>query len=381
MPQITVRPYRDEDREAFFHVRAMTYNDGRPIPLEDQVFKTTRGYVGEVDGVIAGVFSVLDFTCTRGESVLRDAAVAGVAVLPEYRQSGVGSAMMAEGLRLFRSEGIPMASLYAFRETYYRKFGYEACGSRVKVIVPNSRYPKLEQSLPVRRLEVSEVGLLQPCYEAFARKRSGMNVRTDIHWSRVLGKDISIYAAGDPIEAYLLINHQWQFWEGQGTSEFIWTTRRGYESILSVLCGVGINKTSVEWYEPSDGPYLTRFLDQGVKANIERLVMYRAVDVPACLRALKPSGSGSFTLMVPDNVIPENTGPWRVEFSPKGVSVEPTETADIELPIQMFVQAFLGEPSVADLVRNDLICARNLAALESLQVLLPANPTYCTDFF
>ena len=65
MPQITVRPYQEQDREAFFHVRAMTYNDGKPIAPEDQVFKTTRGYVGEVDGVIAGVFSVLDFTCSR----------------------------------------------------------------------------------------------------------------------------------------------------------------------------------------------------------------------------------------------------------------------------------------------------------------------------
>src|SRR6476619_1643826 len=125
MPQITVRPFQEEDREAFFHVRSMTYNDGKPIPPEDQVFKTTRGYVGAVDGRIAGVFSVLDFTCTRGTTVVRDAAVAGVAVLPEYRMTGIGSAMMSESLKLFRSEGIPMASLYAFRESYYRRFGYE----------------------------------------------------------------------------------------------------------------------------------------------------------------------------------------------------------------------------------------------------------------
>jgi predicted acetyltransferase len=381
MPQITVRPYQEQDRDAFFHVRAMTYNDGKPIAAEDQVFKTTRGYVGQVDGVVAGVFSVLDFTCTRGEATFRDAAVAGVAVLPEFRRSGVGSAMMTEALRLFRSEGIPMASLYAFRESYYRRFGYEACGSRVKLTLPNSRYPKLSQSLPVRRLEMADAGLLQPCYETFCRKRSGMNIRTDLHWSRVLGKDISIYAAGYPIEAYLLINHQWQFWEGQAASELVWTTRRGYDSILSILCGVGINKTSVEWYEPSDGPFIQRFFDQGVKANIERLVMYRATDVPALLRALKPEGSGEFTVLVPDNEIPQNVGPWKVEFSPKEVSVEASETADIELPIQTFVQALLGEPSLTDLIRNGLVCSKSEKALLAAQLLLPPSPTYCSDFF
>jgi predicted acetyltransferase len=381
MSQITVRPFEERDREAFFHVRAMTFNDGKPIPAEDQVFKTTRGYVGEVDGKVAGVFGILDFTCTRGEVAVKDAAVAGVAVLPEYRQSGVGAAMMTWGVRHFRDEGIPMASLYAFRESYYRRFGYEVCGSRLKITVPNGRYPRLQPELPVRTLERTDWQTLAPCYEKFAQARSGMNLRTEAHWGRVLGKDATVYAAGDPVEAYLLIDHKWQFWEGQAASEFAWCTRRGYESILGVLGSIGINKTSIEWYEPSDSPYLGRFIDQGVKPAIERLVMYRITDVKECFGALRPSGSGDFSFAVVDLIVPENAGPWKVRYSPAGVKIEPTDSADFELPIGLLTQAFLGEPSLADLRRNDLICCKNPAALEAAQNLLPPSPTYCTDFF
>jgi predicted acetyltransferase len=381
MPQIKVRPYEERDREAFFHVRAMTYNNGRPIPPEDQVFKTTRGYVGEVDGKVVGVFSVLDFTCTRGAAIFSDAAVAGVAVLPEYRMTGVGGAMMRDALTLFREEGIPMASLYAFRESYYRRFGYEVCGSRVKITVPNGRYPKIAPTLPISRISQADAHILRPCYEAFCRSRSGMNVRTEMHWSRVLSDDIAIYVAGDPAEAYLLINHQWQFWEGQAAAEVVWNTRQGYEAILSVLTGIGINKSSIEWYEPSDSPYLALYVDQGVKASFERYVMYRVTDVPSCLKGLKTEASGSFSISVPDELIPDNAGPWHIDFSPSGIQVQPTHTADIEIPIRHFVQAVLGEPSLSDLVKHGIIGSNNRKALATAEALLPPNATYCTDFF
>lgn len=381
MPNIVVRPFEDRDREAFFHVRAMTYNDGRPVPPEEQVFKTTRGFVGEVDGRVAGVYSVLDFTCTRGNALLKDGAVAGVAVLPEYRQSGVGGAMMRWAIRNFRDEGFPVASLYAFRESYYRRFGYEVCGSRVKLTVPNGRYPRLTAELPVRRLEQHEYHAIRPAYEAFSRRRSGMNLRTDAHWGRVLGPNVTVYAAGDPVEGYLVINHQWQFWQGQAASEVIWTSQRGYDSILATLFGIGINKSSVDWYEPSDGPYLARYLDQGVKIEIERLVMYRVTDVPGALRCLKPCAEGEFTLAVEDEMIPENRGPWRIRFGADSVQVEPSPTADVTMTAQAFVQALLGEPSIDDMARNGMVCCSNETSLRAARALLTPSPTFCSDYF
>src|SRR4051794_14953118 len=98
MPHIVVRPYEERDREAFFHVRSVTYEDARPIPVEKQVFKTTTGYLAEIDGEVAGVFSVLDLTATRGPALLRNAGLSAVAVLPQHRRSGVGAAMMEWGI-------------------------------------------------------------------------------------------------------------------------------------------------------------------------------------------------------------------------------------------------------------------------------------------
>jgi predicted acetyltransferase len=289
--------------------------------------------------------------------------------------------MMAQSLKLFHQEGIPIASLYAFRESYYRKFGYEVCGSRVKISVPNNRYPKIQPILPIRRLTLSEVGLLQPCYSSFCHQRSGMNLRTEAHWNRVVGKDTSIYAAGDPIEAYLIVNHQWQFWEGQTISELIWTTERGYDAILSMAASIGINKNSIDWYEPSDGPYISRYFDQGVKANVERLVMYRVIDVPESLRAMRNKHKGEFTLAIDDSILQENSGPWHVSFSADGTRVERTKSAQIRMTIGRFTQALLGEPSLNDMIRNGTVCCENREALHSMELLLPPSPTYCTDFF
>nr|HWA84206.1 GNAT family N-acetyltransferase [Fimbriimonadaceae bacterium] len=145
MSDIVVRPYEPQDQEQTWHVRAMTYNSGRPIPIEQQVYRTATPYVGELDGRIVGTFVIMDMTCTRGSrAAWKTGGIAGVAVLPEARQAGVGGAMMRWALRHMRENGYVLAALYAFRETYYRKFGYEVCGLRHKVTCPTSRLPKIE---------------------------------------------------------------------------------------------------------------------------------------------------------------------------------------------------------------------------------------------
>lgn len=377
MSEIIVRPYEPRDQAETWNVRAMTYNSGRPIPIDQQVYKTSAPFVGEVDGKIVGTFVIMDMTCTRGgQAAWKTGGIAGVAVLPEARQTGVGAAMMRWSLGYMREQGYILAALYAFRESYYRKFGYEVCGLRHKVTCPTTCLPRNRAELDVRRIPNEDPDAIKVCYEAFARARSGMNLRQPFHWGRLTGEPKIIYAAGDPVEAYAILEHDWAFWEEQPISEFAWTTRRGYESMLSFFASVGINKTKLNWYEPSDGPFLGRHLDQGVELVSEKPVMYRLLNFQDALTQMTSTGTGEFSVAIQDSDIPENNGSWQVCFADGKTNVSRTGRSDTEWDARSAVQALLGQPSLNDLVRNGVV--RDSAGA---RLLLPPIPTFCIDYF
>jgi predicted acetyltransferase len=383
MASIVIRPVEPEDLEGYHDVRALTYNDGNPIPEDRRVFKSTRGYVARLDGSVEGVFALLDLSCTRGLATLDCAGVAGVAVYPHRRRSGVGSAMMSWLPRHLREVGTPMASLYAFREPFYRRFGYEVAGKRIKITCPTHRLPKTGVDLPIRRLTPTDWEALDHCYSHFAHVRSGLCARNEKLWARVLGENraLTIYAAGDPVEGYAVVSHSTAFWSTDHISDIAWSTRAGYDALMEVLAGIGINKTALSWFEPSDSPFVARYMDQGVELRIDRPIMFRVCDVPVALGKLQTEEAGEFTVRVRDEIVPENEGPWRVRFRPGQVDVEPCAEADLSLDIRVFTQAFLGEPSLADLVEMGLVEVANSQALAAAKRLLPPCPVICNDFF
>lgn len=375
MDRIVVRPYEPSDQAATWHVRAMTYNSGRPVPIEEQVYKTATPFVGEIDGKIVGTFVIMDMSVTRGPEVAwKCGGIAGVAVLPEARQTGVGAAMMRWALRHMRAHGYHFASLYAFRESYYRKFGYEVAGMRHKITCPNARLVRFKAPLGIRKVNLEEI---KGCYEAFARRRAGMNLRTDLHWGRIVGAEstLAVYAAGDPVEAYAIVDHVTKFWDVQPVEEMGWTTQAGYESMLSFFGSLGINKASVTWFEPSDGPFLHRYMDEGATFSMEKQIMYRVVDFPGAISMIPARSDGKFLVEVQDPDVPENTGRWEVGANKGNLSAAPGDGADFTLDPARAAQILLGQPGYASFVRNGELPE------SSASRLLPELPVYCLDYF
>ena len=390
MSEIVVQPLDEQHMDGYHTVLSLTYNNGDPWPLEKRKMNLpgTRSFVAIEDGVVSGVCTILEMTATRGLAVLPSAGVAGVAVLPEKRRSGIGSSLLTWMVRYMRESGFPVSSLYAFREPFYRKFGYEVSGQRLKITCPSHRWPKLKESLPIRRLGPADWQELVACHESFAHARSGVSIRTEFLWQRVLGENrpLTIYAAGDPVEAYAVVSHQSSFWSTDHLSEVAWSSRAGYETLFSMLEGLAINKQGLSWFEPSDGPFYTRFLDAGIDVKLDRPVMFRVNDVLAALRSLKPDSSisGSFSLGVHDHLVPENNGPWQVTFANGVTQVEAIPTGghcDLEMDVRVFTQAFLGEPDLYSVVRADLVSVNNPSSLSIAGALLPPQSTVCTDFF
>jgi predicted acetyltransferase len=227
---------------------------------------------------------------------------------------------------------------------------------------------------------------LVPCYTAFAEQRSGLTIRTQPQWQRVLGENrpLTIYTIGDPVEAYAVVSHVTNFWTTDHISEIAWSTRAGYDGLLSVLGGMAINKTALSWFEPSDGPFYDYYLDQGIDVSLERPIMFRVTDVPMSIRSLKPdpNESGEFVVKVGDSLLPENEGPWRVRFQNGEVEVEKTtKQPDLEIDIRQFAQALLGEPGLRQITASGGVGINSGAGFTSACHLMPAQSTYCMDFF
>jgi predicted acetyltransferase len=212
-------------------------------------------------------------------------------------------------------------------------------------------------------------------------------MRSEWQWKRVLGENrqLTIYAVGEPVEAYAVVSHVTAFWTVDHISEVIWSSRRGYEGLLSMLGGLAINKTALTWFEPSDGPLYSDYLDQGVTASLERPIMFRVTDVKSALEALKPAShmSGRFSLQVYDNVIAANESQFQIEYSSGKVQVSASAdgNADVSLDIRNFAQAFLGEPGLQNLVRLERVEVGDEERLADACALMPSQSVYCTDFF
>ena len=101
----------------------------------------------------------------------------------------------------------------------------------------------MDCDLPGRQLSVDDWEQLDAAYEEFAHRYSGMRLsRKGFGLSRLTqteGTPPFVFAAGDPIEAYAIV--RLTLGTDLAIIEFVWTTLRGYETMLGTLAGAGIN--------------------------------------------------------------------------------------------------------------------------------------------
>ncbi|MBX7133560.1 MAG: GNAT family N-acetyltransferase [Fimbriimonadaceae bacterium] len=379
---VAFREIAENEAQGLVHVWSVVYNRGEAFTDEAGLFKGRLAFIGEDDGRPVAGYTVVPMRTTRGAGVVPCAGIAGVGVLPEARHGQVGTAMMKWSLRDLRERGFELAALYAFSDQFYRRVGYEVAGRRFQIQCPAQRLPRLTPSLPIRQIAPTDAHLLDGCYQAFAKAHSGLNLRTKEQWTERFGqRPPMIYAAGDPVEAYAWVSMEGGFWDDLRVGEFVWSSRRGYESILATLTGLCINRSNLIWYEPSDSPFLCRFMDQGIKVSLERHAMFRVLEVPRALSRLFSEGSGEFSFRVEDADLPENVGPWRVRYGADGVEVQPCSEPELVFTSQTFAQAFMGEPSLETLLHNgNVTSTSDRAALDACRLMTP-RATVCMDFF
>lgn len=184
-------------------------------------------------------------------------------------------------LPLLREKGFEVSSLHPFRDSWYRRFGFIGIGMRFQIRCPADRLPHVHAEMPVVEIPADHRHLLDPVCAHTARVYNGYNVRSPDQWWRTLGGDtpMAIYVCGDPVEAYAVVRLKGDFWVDQDVKEFLWTTDRGYRTMLAFFRSLAMNKSAVTWTEPGDSPYVERYYERGVNVELLDPVMYRRLDI------------------------------------------------------------------------------------------------------
>lgn len=144
---VLVRPARPRDAASFLEMWKGVVAEGRFV-RSDEVSHSVRSYrrrfrnswsdsqaqiVAVADGRIAGHLSIQ----RESHPVMRHVATLGIVVEAGRRRRGVGSALMAEGLRWARSMGVEKVTLSVYPHNdaaaaLYRRFGFVEEGRLVK---------------------------------------------------------------------------------------------------------------------------------------------------------------------------------------------------------------------------------------------------------
>jgi predicted acetyltransferase len=385
--KLTILPYEEEKhREEVARLWSVAFRAGDPYKTEENLVPhDAEAFVAYLGEELIGAYRVIDFSTTRDDARLKVSGIAAVAIKVEHRQKGMGSQLMQSALRILYERNVPLSALYAFKESYYRTFGFECAGTRYRIKCSPENLPRGNAPLPLNQISYQDFPLLQPAYESFAKRYSGMNLpRHPERWKALLSirhKEPLVFTVGDPVEGYAVLRLTDNFWQDQPIAEVAWATPQAYQSLLSLFSAIAINRSAILWYEPGDSPFLASYRNRGVSAESVHPLMFRMVSLPHALRSLRPLGRGEFTLKVSDPLFPENEGPWRVVFDEKDIQVEKAKEANLKTDILSFVQGFLGEPSFSSLARNGRIQVHQDKDFQSLLLLCPPSYVYCLDVY
>lgn len=136
-----VREELPADREVIREINRQAFGGNAESRLVDQLRADgdiVLSLVAEIDGEVVGhiLFSTLKAE-TEGGSI-KAVALAPMAVMPEFQERGIGSAMIERGLALCRERGYTVVVVLGHPD-YYPRFGF----SQAKAAVLKSPYSEL----------------------------------------------------------------------------------------------------------------------------------------------------------------------------------------------------------------------------------------------
>ena len=253
-----------------------------------------------------------------GDSTVSHSAVGAVGTLPEYRNRGCAGLMMAESVRLLRSERICASSLWPFSYKYYRKFGWEMASETRSYKADATVFAELGSPDNTRPAAVDDLDQMMQVYDEFAHNYNCTTQRNSEWWLDIInGSDwlrpgspagaCLVHCREGSIDAYAMY-HAPTPQEGEQrkveVKELVFDEPRDRRDLLSGLAAM-FPEAAITFTAPIDDTFIYELENPwSAKITIGPSFMFRVIDPPNAMLALRGEAhvDGRLSLSITDPI-------------------------------------------------------------------------------
>jgi predicted acetyltransferase len=365
---------RAEDFDDIFELMSLAFHgdgDRELREVERGIFEPERGLLVR-DGATA-VAHAAAFTrelAVPGGSVPA-AHVTMVSVAPTHRRRGLLSGLMRRQLREVRDAGRePVAVLWASEGRIYPRFGYGLAAQSLtfRCDTVELRLPEPASAPGTLRLDrpAARGADLARVYERARADRPGWSDRDERWWAYVLAdvkslregateRRVLLHEGPDGVDGYALYRTR-EEWDAAGprgevrVDEVVTADPAAYLALWRTLLSIDLTR-KLTFRGAVDEPLL-RLVNEPRRlgGRLSDALWVRLVDVPAALAARRYATDVDVVVEVTDELLPENSGRWRLVGGPGGAScTASTAPAALACDVRCLGELYLGGVGLAAL--------------------------------
>jgi predicted acetyltransferase len=405
---VTFRPAVDADfpRLGQLSLRAYPSGDNGAAARADRyrllaTLDGSRAFVVERDGRHVAQYRNLPLTAWVGGFAARAGGLAGVAVAPEARRTGIGRAILAHHLERLDEDGAAWSFLYPFAADFYAQSGWAPAARRVRYRFAPAALPLYDERALVGALALDEPGMLAAVHDAYQRHCASTN--GSLSWSRAQlayhFADEGTFAVGvrdgdGSLSGYLFaaVRAPTNRPETLVVPHLVALDGRAERALLGFLSAQRDQADAVELDAPPGSPLASLLerprpdregdeMPEGHHpiATVYAGAMARIVDLSRALasRGYPSSARARFAFAASDPARPRNEAPVTLTVEDGRARVEPGAAAPIvRAPIGVLSRVLLGAMRLADAARLTPLSVdeKFVPELDALLHLAPPYP-------
>ncbi|MEH6851034.1 GNAT family N-acetyltransferase [Bacillus pseudomycoides] len=230
---------------------------------------------------LAAKLHLIPFEIFLGEEKFKMGGIAGVATYPEFRRNGYVKKLLTYVLETMKQDGYSVSMLHPFSVSFYRKYGWELFANRLVCSLTKADLIMKEHvSGSMKRCKKdSHLKEIEIVYEQFAKKYSGMLVRTRDIWLNFVYGDLNaaVYynEANEPM-GYILYKVESSKMK---VEEFVPLNSEARTGLWNFICQHDSMIQELEMIVHEKEPLLFSLQEPRIKAEIKPYFMVRIVDV------------------------------------------------------------------------------------------------------